>query len=132
LFKGSDVTIIAVGVMVHRALKAAKFLEKQGISCQVINMSTIKPIDEDLIIKSAKKTQAIVTAEDHNIYGGLGGAVSEVLVKKYPVPVEMVAINDIYAESGEPDDLAKKYCLNDKAIIKSVKKVLKRKNAIKK
>jgi transketolase len=129
---GKDVTIIAVGVMVHRALNAAKNLKKQGIKCQVINMSTIKPIDKKLIIDSAKKTQAIVTAEDHNKYGGLGGAVSEVLVKNHPVPLEMVAINDTFAESGDPNDLIKKYSLDEQSIIKSVEKVLRRKNESKK
>ncbi|MBF0468692.1 MAG: transketolase family protein [Desulfamplus sp.] len=109
--EGTDITIIAVGVMVHRAIQAAQIMEGEGISCRVVNMSTIKPIDKDLIVDSAIKTGAIITAEDHNILGGLGGTIAEVLVENYPVPMLRVGIKDIFAESGEPLDLARKYHL---------------------
>jgi transketolase len=124
---GKDVTIIAVGVMVQRALEAAIKLQDEGISCCVINMSTLKPIDRKLLIQCAKKTGAIVTAEDHNICGGLGSIVSEVLVQNYGCPIEFVGIQDIFAESGEPEKLAPKYGLTYQHIIKAVKHVLKRK-----
>lgn len=127
LHKGSDVSIIAVGCMVYRALEAAKELEKEGISCQVINMSTIKPIDKDLIIKLARETGCFVTAEDHNIMGGLGSYVAEILVKHYSCPLEMVGIQDTFAESGDPYDLAKKYNLLSTDIENAVRKVLQRK-----
>lgn len=109
--EGSDVTIIAVGVMVHRALEAADKLQEEKISCRVVNMSTLKPVDKDLIVRCAEETGCFVTAEDHNIYGGLGGVVSEVLTQNYPCPVEFVGIRDIFTESGEPEDLAEKYKL---------------------
>jgi len=124
--EGNDVTIIAVGVMVYRALEAAKQLEKEGISCRVVNMSSLKPIDKELIINSAKKTGFIVTAEDHNIIGGLGGAVAEVLSENYPVPMVRVGIMDCFAESGDPKELAEKYGLDSKGIEKAVKKILKK------
>jgi len=98
LREGRDATIIAVGVMVHRALKAAEILEKENILCSVINMSTIKPLDSAAIIEAAKKTGAIVTAEDHNIIGGLGGAIAECLAGHCPVPLERVGIRDTFAE----------------------------------
>ncbi|MGR3178622.1 MAG: transketolase family protein [Candidatus Anammoxibacter sp.] len=124
LIDGKDVTIIAVGVMVYRAMEAAKMLKKTGTNCRVVNMASLKPIDVDLIIDSAKKTGCFVTAEDHNIMGGLGSAVAEVLVENYPVPMVRVGIMDRFAESGDPEDLAKKYNLNSEAIIKAVKKVV--------
>jgi transketolase len=124
LREGTDASIIAVGVMVHRAMAAAEILEEEGIKCRVVNMSTLKPIDVDLIIDSARKTGALVTAEDHNILGGLGGAVAEVLVENYPVPMFRVGIKDQFAESGEPDDLAVKYCLMPEDIAGAVRKVL--------
>ena len=124
LIEGNDVSIIAVGVMVYRALEAAKQLKKEGISCRVVNMSSLKPIDKELIIDSAKKTGFIVTAEDHNIIGGLGGAVAEVLGENYPVPMVRVGIMDCFAESGDPKELAEKYGLDSKGIKKAVKKIL--------
>ncbi len=127
LAEGTDATIIAVGVMVHRALKAAERLYKEGISCRVVNMSTLKPIDKEIIVDSALKTGAIVTAEDHNIMGGLGSAVAEVVVENCPVAMKMVGINDRFAESGEPEALAIKYGLHDKAIEEAVKIVLRQK-----
>jgi len=124
--EGNDVTIIAVGVMVYRALEAAKQLKKEGISCRVVNMSSLKPIDKELIIDSAKKTGFIVTAEDHNIIGGLGGAVAEVLSENYPVPMVRVGIMDCFAESGDPKELAEKYGLDSQGIEIAVKKILKK------
>ena len=128
LREGHDVTIIAMGVMVSRAMEAAADLKKQGVTCRVVNMSTLKPIDKELIKDSAIKTGAIVTAEDHNVLGGLGGAVSEVVVETIPVPVERVGILDIFAESGEPEDLAGKYALDTAGIKEAVIRVIRRKN----
>jgi len=125
--EGSDVTIVAVGVMVHRALEAANLLEKENISCRIVNMSTLKPIDIDIIVDSAKTTGAIVTTEDHNINGGLGGAVAETIVEHMPVPMVRVGIKDIFAESGEPEDLSKKYRLMPEDIALAAKDVIKRK-----
>src|SRR3989338_4429878 len=106
---GNDVAIIACGLMVHEAVVAAEELAKEGISAMVINNHTIKPIDRKTIISAAKKTGAIVTAEEHQVYGGLGSAVSEVLAEHYPVPVRMVGIFDTFGESGAPAELLKKY-----------------------
>ena len=125
--KGKDVTIIACGIMVHEAMKAAEELYEHGIDAEVINNHTIKPIDEDKIVKSAKKTGCIVTAEEHQKNGGLGSAVAEVIVKHHPVPMEFVAVNDTFGESGKPEELMEKYGLTSKDIINAVKKVIKRK-----
>lgn len=127
LHEGEDASIMAVGVMVHRALKAAEQLSKEGIFCRVLNMSWLKPMDEEAVIKAAEETGAIVTCEDHNKYGGLGGAVMEIVCENHPVPVERVAVNDIFGASGEPEDLAKEYGLTTEDITKAVKTVLKRK-----
>jgi transketolase len=123
---GSDVTVMGCGVTTGRALEAAKLLEMDGISVRVVNMSTIKPIDSDMVIKCADKTKGIVTVEDHNIFGGLGSAVAEVLVQHNPVPMEFVGVQDSFGESGEPDELAEKYGIDHKAIIKSVHQLLER------
>ena len=125
--EGSDVTIIAVGIMVHRVLEAADKLQEDGISCRIVNMSTLKPVDQELIVRCAEETGCFVTAEDHNIYGGLGGAVAEVLTQNDPCPVEFIGIRDIFAESGEPEDLAEKYELTSPHIAKAVKRVMQRK-----
>ncbi|MDR2252041.1 MAG: transketolase family protein [Endomicrobium sp.] len=127
LREGNDVAIMACGTMVYKALMTAELLEKKGIEARVVNVHTIKPIDEKAIISAAKECGAIVTAEEHQIYGGFGSAVAEVLVKNYPVPVEMVAVNDTFGESGDPMDLMTKYGLRDVNIVKAVQKVLKRK-----
>lgn len=127
LRKGKQVTIIACGVMVSEALKAAEILKKEKIDAKVVNMHTIKPIDEKMIIQSAKATGAIVTAEEHQIFGGLGSAVAEVLVQKCPVPLEMVAVQDTFGESGTPDELLKKYGLKDVDIVKAARRAVKRK-----
>jgi len=119
--KGSDVTIIACGLMVAAALEAADTLSKEGISARVINMHTIKPIDKTAIIAAAKETKAIVTAEEHSVVGGLGSAVSEIVCEEAPVPVIKVAVEDTFAESGKPADLLEKYGLTPKDIIKAVK-----------
>lgn len=124
---GTDATIIATGVMVSAALEASKKLAEEGIRVRVINIHTIKPIDKDIIIKAAKDTGAIVTAEEHSIIGGLGSAVSEVLVENYPVPVERIGIKDTFGESGNSDELLVKYGLTPENIIEAVKKVIARK-----
>lgn len=124
---GRDVTVIACGFMVSEALRAAELLEKDNIGARVINMHTIKPIDQTAIIKSAQETGAVVTAEEHQMNGGLGSAVAEVLARNIPVPVEMVAVNDSFGESGESEELLKKHKLKDVDIANAAKKVLNRK-----
>jgi len=124
LAEGEDVSIMAVGVMVHRALKAAGILKKLGISARVVNISSIKPLDQDIIVDSAQKTGLVVTAEDHNIIGGLGSAVAEVLALNHPCNMAMVGIKDCFGESGEPDDLARKYGLTAQDIAAAVEKKL--------
>ncbi len=123
--QGSDVTIIAMGVMLHPALEAAKILEQEGISARVINMATIKPIDQEIIIQAAKETKGIVTAEEHNIYGGLGSAVAEVVTEHAPTTVKRVGVNDTFGESGKPDELLEKYGLTKEHIMEKVKEILK-------
>jgi transketolase len=127
LNEGTDVTIVATGHLVWQALLAAEELEKEGISAEVINIHTIKPLDEEAILKSVGKTGCVVTAEEHNHLGGLGESVSRVLVKNNPLPQEFVATNDTFGESGTPEQLMDKYKLNSAAIIEAAKKVLKRK-----
>ncbi|MDR3253774.1 MAG: transketolase family protein [Endomicrobium sp.] len=124
---GSDVAIVACGTMVYESLMAAEILEKKGIKAKVINIHTVKPIDEKAIIDAAKECGAVVTAEEHQLYGGFGSAVSEVLVKNYPVPVEMIGVNDKFGESGDAMDLLSKFGLRDVNIADAVLKVLKRK-----
>jgi len=125
--EGKDLTIIATGLMVSESLKAADVLSKEGIEARVINIHTIKPIDQESIIEAAKETGAIVTAEEHQINGGLGSAVAEVLVKNAPTPLEMVAVNDTFGESGDPEGLLKKYHLKDVDIVDAARKVVRRK-----
>jgi transketolase len=127
LNEGTDVTIIATGHLVWEALVACEELEKQGISAEVINIHTIKPLDDEAILKSVAKTGCVVTAEEHNYLGGLGESVSRVLVQNNPVPQEFVATNDTFGESGTPDELMEKYGLNSQAIVKAAQKVMKRK-----
>lgn len=128
LREGKDVTIIGCGAMVSEALQAANVLEPGKISARVVNIHTIKPIDEDTIVRCAKETGAIVTAEEHQIYGGLGGAIAEVLVKHLPVPVEMVAVRDTFGESGSPQELLKAYHLKDVDIAAAAQRAIKRKS----
>jgi transketolase len=124
---GNDVAIISCGTMVYESLIGAEILEKKGIKARVINIHTVKPIDEKIIIDAARECGAIVTAEEHQVYGGFGSAVAEVLVKNYPVPVEMVGVADRFGESGEPLDLMSRFGLRDVNIADAVLKVLKRK-----
>lgn len=124
---GKDVTFIACGIMVSEALSAAEILKAEGVDARVINMHTIKPIDKDAIIAAAKETGAIVTAEEHQLSGGLGSAVLEVLAQNSPVPVEMVAVRDSFGESGSPAELMKAYHLKDVDIVEAARKVIKRK-----
>ena len=125
--KGSDVAILACGTMVYEALVAAETLEKHGISARVVNVHTVKPIDETTISEAAKDCGAIVTAEEHQLFGGFGSAVCEVLARNFPVPVEMVGVKDTFGESGNAMDLMKIYHLKDVDITNAVHKVLKRK-----
>lgn len=127
LVKGKDVTIIAAGPLVYQALLAAEQLRKEKIKVSVINCHTIKPIDKRTLINAVRQTKAVVTVEEHQINGGLGGAVAELLVKNYSVPMEMVAMPDKFGESGQPEELLNKYGLSVEGIVKAVKKVLKRK-----
>ncbi|WP_461532998.1 transketolase family protein [Sinomicrobium sp.] len=127
LNEGTDVTIVATGHLVWEALIAAEALENRGISVEVIDIHTIKPLDEKAILDSVAKTGCIVTAEEHNYYGGLGESVSRVLAQNRPVPQEFVAVKDSFGESGTPAQLMEKYGLNNKAIVNAVEKVLKRK-----
>ena len=130
LFEGNDLTIIATGHLVWEALQAAYALNEQGIGARVINMHTIKPIDEQAIIKASRETGAIITAEEHQIYGGLGGAVAEVVAKKYPVPMEFIGMDDSFGESGKPQELLNKYKMTSEYIIEKAKKINKRKKPI--
>ena len=122
--EGTDVTIVATGHLVWESLVAAAELEKEGISCEVINIHTIKPLDEEIIINSVKKTGKIVTAEEHNILGGLGESVARVLAQKCPTPQAFVAVNDTFGESGTPAQLMEKYEIDSKAVIAKVKSLL--------
>ncbi len=124
---GKDAAIIACGVMVAEALGAAYILAKENISVRVINMHTIKPLDVDTVLGAARETGAIVTAEEHQLAGGLGSAVAEALVRNIPVPVEMVGINDTFGQTGTPDQLMEFYKLKAVDIAAAVKKVLRRK-----
>ena len=124
LSEGSDVTIVATGMMVQLALEAKEVLAKDGISARVINIHTIKPIDKELLIKAAKETGTIVTAEEHSVIGGLGSAVSEVVTEEYPVPVLKVGIKDTFGESGKPNDLLEKYGLTVSSIVDNSKKAI--------
>ena len=127
LKEGTDVALMAAGIMVGEAIKAAEELADQGIDAAVVNISTIKPIDIETISKVAQKANAVVTCEEHNIFGGLGSAVAEVLVENYPVPMERVGVKDTFGESGKPNDLLEKYGLKAKDIIQAAHKVMKRK-----
>ncbi len=121
---GRDVTVIATGIMVSEAAEAAEKLAEDGIDVRVIDMHTIKPLDEEIIIKAAEETGAIVTAEEHSVIGGLGSAVAEVVVRNHPVKMSMVGQKDTYGESGKPDELKKKYGMTSDDIIKAVKELI--------
>lgn len=125
--EGRDISIFACGIMVGAALEAASQLEKENIIAEVLNLHTIKPLDKDIIIESAKKTRAVVTCEEHSIIGGLGSAVAEVLVENCPVPMLRVGVKDTFGESGKPHELLVKYGLTSSDIVFAVKSVLSRK-----
>lgn len=127
LSEGSDVTIIACGHLVWHAVEAGKALEAEGISVELINMHTIKPLDTVAILASAGKTRCVVTAEEHQANGGLGDSVAQVLARELPTPIEMVAVNDTFGESGTPDQLLEKYGLGPKDIVAAAKRALARK-----
>ena len=127
LNEGTDVTIIATGHLVWKAIEAGEQLAAKGISAEIINIHTIKPIDEEAILKSVGKTKCVVTCEEHNRFGGLGDAVAQVIIKNTPVPQEYVAVNDSFGESGTPDQLMTKYGLDTINIVEAAEKVLKRK-----
>jgi transketolase len=127
LNEGTDVTIVATGHLVWESLQAAEKLESEGISVEVINIHTIKPLDEESILKSVSKTGCIVTAEEHNKFGGLGESVARCLAENNPIPQEFVAVNDTFGESATPSQLMEKYNINDEAVVDAVMKVLKRK-----
>jgi transketolase len=126
---GGDVTLVACGVEVARAVEAAELLAKDGIDARVVNMATIKPIDGALLARCAKETGAVVTAEDHNIHGGLGGAVAESLALTHPCPIEFVGVRDVFGASGEPEELAVMFGIGAKSIVEAAKKVIARKRA---
>jgi transketolase len=116
LEEGSDVSIFATGHLVWEAIEACKILENKGISAEIINIHTIKPLDEDAVLKSANKTKAVVTAEEHMLNGGLGDSIAQVLARKLPTPLEMIGVNDTFGESGTPEELMQKYGLTAQKI----------------
>jgi len=128
LWKGKDVTLVAAGPVVYEALLAAKELESQNIKAEVIDCHTIKPIDAATLAKSARKTGCVVSVEEHQIHGGVGSAVSEALSKTVPVPQEYIGMQDQFGVSGEPIELLEKFGMTSPAIVKAVKKVMKRKS----
>ena len=127
LSKGLDVSIFATGHLVWEALEASKKLNEYNISCDVINITTIKPLDNDLILKSVKKTKCAVVAEEHQILGGLGCSIAQLTSQKFPIPINFVGINDSFGESGNPMELMKKYKIDKNSIVSAVKKVIKKK-----
>lgn len=124
LREGTDVTVVATGLMVAAALEAAESLAARGVSAEVINIHTIKPLDEDLIVASAEKTGLVVTCEEHSVIGGLGSAVCDVLAARHPVPVRKVGVNDVYGESGPAVDLLHKYGLDAEGVLAAVDELL--------
>jgi transketolase len=128
LATGTDITIFACGHLVWKAVEAAKILDQMGISVELINLHTIKPLDEQAIVQSLGKTRCAVTAEEHNILGGMGDAVAHVASRNFPVPIEYVGTNDTFGESGKPEQLLEKYGLDTPDIVKAAQKVLARKN----
>lgn len=124
--EGKDLTVIATGIMVNEAMIAAEKLQEDGLSVRVVDINTIKPIDRDIIVKAAKETGRIVTAEEHSVIGGLGSAVAEVVVREWPVPMGMVGQLDTFGESGKPDQLKEKYGMDAEAVIRACKKIMDR------
>ena len=127
LREGKDAVIFATGTLVHESLKAAKILQNENIKVYIVNIHTIKPLDNQLVIDLAKKTNCVVTAEDHNIIGGLGSAIAEVLGENYPCMMKRIGMQDKYGESGKPDELYKKYGLDAESIAEEVMKIVKKK-----
>lgn len=127
LQEGQDAAVIACGLMVAPALEAAALLAPRGVTVMVINMATIKPLDVEAVVRAARETGAVVTAEEHSIIGGLGSAVAEVLVEKYPVPMQRVGIRDTFGESGRPQELLEKYGLTARHIVEAVERTLREK-----
>lgn len=127
LSEGTEATIIATGIMVSRALEAKEELKDEGINVRVINIHTLKPLDEKIIIDAARETGCIVTAEEHNIIGGLGSAVSEVISENFPVPLKRIGVRDTFGESGKGDELLKKYGLTSKDLVREVKDIINKK-----
>ena len=127
LKQGKDAVIFATGTMVHESLKAAEILEKEKIKVYVVNIHTIKPLDSNLVIELARKTNCVITAEDHNVIGGLGSAVAETLSENYPCMMKRVGVYDKYAESGKPDELYRKYGLDAQSVAEEVMKIVKKK-----
>jgi transketolase len=125
--QGNDVSIFACGHMVWKAIEAGRILEEQGVSVEVINIHTIKPLDTEAILNSIRKTRCAVTVEEHNIIGGLGDAVAQTAAKNFPIPIEYIGTNDTFGESGTPNQLLKKYGLDTPNIVDAVKKVIQRK-----
>jgi transketolase len=130
LRQGDDVTLVACGVEVARALEAAALLANEGIAARVVNMPTIKPIDSALLARCASETSAIVTCEDHNIFGGLGSAVAESLASTRPTPIEFVGVKDVFGASGEPEELAEQFGLTAPHIVRAAKRAIARKQRI--
>jgi Transketolase, C-terminal subunit len=124
---GNDVTIFACGHMVWLAIEAGKILEEKGISVEVINIHTIKPLDTEAVINSIKKTRCAVTVEEHNVIGGLGDAIAQTAARHFPIPIEYIGTNDTFGESGTPKELLKKYGLDTPYIVAAAEKVMKRK-----
>lgn len=127
--EGNDISIFACGHLVWKAIEAGKILEEKGFSVEVINIHTIKPLDTDAILKSIKKTKCAVTAEEHNVIGGLGDSIAQVASKNFPIPIEYVGTKDTFGESGKPVDLLKKYGLDTPDIVAAAEKVMARKSA---
>ena len=127
LTQGEDVSIFSTGHTVWEALEATKKLKEQGINCELINIATIKPLDEQAILSSIQKTKCAVTTEEHQILGGLGGSIAQFVAKNQPTPIEFIGVNDQFGESGKPMELMNKYKINTDSIIHAVQKVLKRK-----
>lgn len=127
LTEGTDISIFATGHLVWKALEAAEALEQKGVSAEVINIHTIKPLDAEAILRSVKKTKCVVTAEEHQMNGGMGDSIAQLLVREHPCPLEMVAVKDVFGESGTPDELMKKYGLDTPDIINAAEKVIARK-----
>lgn len=129
LSEGNDVTIFACGHLVWKAIEAGKILEEKGISVELINIHTIKPLDEEAIIKSITKTKCAVTAEEHNILGGLGDSIAHVAAKNFPIPIEYIGTNDTFGESGKAEELLEKYGLSTPDIVSAAQKVLAKKGS---